>query len=195
VQINGFISHYETLEVPPSASLEAIERRFRSLARRYHPDNQSTGDRAKFDALVEAHETLKDAGKRAQYHEEHKHSLPPLPQSAADEAATETGAEPGEGETFDGMGVERDISIQNHILAFLYQKRRRNIREPGVGTVELERVSGCPHDFLEFHVWYLKEKGWIATGEDGLLAITIDGVDRAASIYRESANRLITDQS
>ncbi len=64
-----------------------------------------------------------------------------------------------------------------------------------MGNIELELLSGCPGEYLDFHIWYLKEKGWIATGEDGLLAITIDGVERAANIYKETAHRLIADQS
>ena len=77
----------------------------------------------------------------------------------------------------------------------LYFKRRRNVREPGIGSAELEHLSGCPYEHLEFHLWYLKAKGWIATGEDGLLAITIDGVDRASMIHQEFAKKLLTDQS
>jgi curved DNA-binding protein CbpA len=193
VQAKIFVNHYETLEVDSSAGLAAIERKFRNLARRFHPDNQATGDRARFDAVVEAHKVLKDASKRAQYHEEHKHHLPPLSQPAADEGNDD---EAGEGEDYaDGVGIDRDLAVQNNILTLLYLRRRRNIREPGVGNAELERLSGCPPEHLEFHIWYLKAKGWIARGDDGMLAITIDGVDRAAALYRESANKLITDQS
>jgi curved DNA-binding protein CbpA len=193
VQAKIFVNHYETLEIDSSAGSETIERKFRNLARRFHPDNQTTGDRARFDAVVEAHKILKDASKRAQYHEEHKHHLPPLSQPAADE---EGGDEVGEGEDYaDSVGIDRDLAVQNNILTLLYLRRRRNIREPGVGNAELERLSGCPPEHLEFHIWYLKAKGWIARGDDGMLAITIDGVDRAAALYRESANKLITDQS
>jgi hypothetical protein len=49
---------------------------------------------------------------------------------------------------------------------------------------------------MEFHLWYLKEKGWIKKGDDGLFAITIDGVDRTNIIAQEkSAKKLISDQS
>lgn len=199
MQVKTFVNYYEILDVHPNANSEAIERKFRHLARRYHPDNQATADRAKFDTIVEAHKTLKDAGKRAQYHEDHKLHLPPLPQSVAEEsgqAEMQDGGDVGERDGFgDSLGIERDISIQDNILTLLYLQRRRNIREPGIGNAELERLSNCAPEHLEFHIWYLKAKGWIARGDDGLLAITIDGVDRAASIYRESANKLITDQS
>lgn len=195
----GFVNFYEILELSPSASSDAIDHSFRYLARRYHPDNQATGDRSKFDAIMAAHNTLRDTSRRAQYHEDHRHCLPPFRPPAAEDGGgveADNGADAGQREAFlDGLGIERDVSIQNNLLTLLYFRRRRNIREPGIGDAELERLSGCPPEHLEFHIWYLKAKGWIATGDDGLLAITIEGVDRAAVIHRETANRLITDQS
>ncbi|HEY4030583.1 MAG TPA: J domain-containing protein [Caulobacteraceae bacterium] len=191
-----FVNYYEILEVSPSASAEAIEHSFRHLARRYHPDNQATGDRSRFDLVVTAHKVLKDPGKRAQYHLEHKNYLPPFWLSEDDTLANEANGQAvhGEGVFIDGSGIDRDLSIQNNILILLYLRRRQNIREPGIGDAELERLTGCPPEHLEFHIWYLKAKSWIATGEDGLLSITIDGVDRAALLYRDGAAKLITDQ-
>jgi curved DNA-binding protein CbpA len=198
MQAQSFVNYYEVLHLNPSASSEAIAHSFRYLARRYHPDNQATGDREQFDAIVEAHDILKDAATRAQYHEDHPHHLPPLwPQidEAAEAAEVESAANTNDREPFiDGFGIERDISIQNNLLSMLYVRRRRNIREPGIGDAELERLSGCQPEHLEFHLWYLKAKGWIAKGEDGLYAITIEGVDRAGHLYKEGA-KLITDQS
>ncbi|HET9159173.1 MAG TPA: J domain-containing protein [Caulobacteraceae bacterium] len=194
----GFINHYETLGADPRATAREIERKFRQLARRYHPDNQATGDRARFDAVVEAHKLLSDLGRRARYHEDHHQHLPPLPQFTEDGSETgeeANGAAVDRDAFIDMLGIDRDISVQNNILTLLYHKRRMNTREPGVGDAELERLSGCPPEHLDFHVWYLKAKGWVRVGEDGLLAITVEGVDRAAALYRESANKLITDQS
>ena len=195
----SFVNYYEILDLAPSASSAAIERRFRVLARQYHPDNQATGDRSKFDAIIEAHDTLKDATRRAQYHDDHQQHLPPFTNGVAEESDNSEMDDSLNGGDraglVDSLGIDRDISVQNNILILLYLRRRRNIREPGVGNAELERLTGCPHEQLEFHIWYLREKGWISPGENGLLAITIDGVDRAALIYQESANKLITVQS
>jgi curved DNA-binding protein CbpA len=197
MEAQSFVNYYEILELSPAASAEAIDHRFRHLARRFHPDNLSTGDRSRFDSVVEAHKLLKDPLRRAQYHEEHKNYLPPYFPPSGDEAAG-SGSDGGDSHDrdsiLDGSGIDRDVAVQNNLLTLLYMRRRRNIREPGIGDAELERLSGCPPEHLEFHIWYLKAKGWIATGEDGLLAITIDGVDRAAHLYKEGA-RLITDQS
>jgi hypothetical protein len=44
---------------------------------------------------------------------------------------------------------------------------------------DLERLLGCPEDHIKFHVWYLKENGWLHRLENGMLAITASGVDRA----------------
>ena len=193
-----FVNFYEALELEPNARRRDVERSFRLLARRYHPDNQATGDRERFDAIVMAHRVLGDDGRRAKYHAENFDNLPPLQfadDAAADaaEAAGSTGAE--ESAAFDPHGIENDAWIQNHILTLLYQRRRLNTKEPGVGDAELEDMAFCPAEHLEFHLWYLKAKGWIAKGEDGLMAITIHGVDRAAEIYRDGGARLITDQS
>ena len=62
-----FTDYYEILEISPNANAETIERIFRHLAMRYHPDNQETGDLSRFTALVEAHNTLKDPVKRGFY--------------------------------------------------------------------------------------------------------------------------------
>jgi curved DNA-binding protein CbpA len=192
----GFTNHYETLGADPRATAREIERKIRQLARRYQPDNQATGDRAKFDAVLEAHKTLGDLGRRAQYHEDHHQELPPLPPIEDEAVETAADGEASDRDAFiDVLGIDRDLSIQNNILTLLYHRRRLNTREPGIGDAELERLSGCPPEHLDFHLWYLKAKGWVRTGEDGLMAITVEGVDRAAAMYRESAGRLITDQT
>ena len=199
MEAKTFVNYYEVLEVSPGASSEAIEHSFRHLARRYHPDNRDTGDRGKFDTVVTAHDTLKDAGKRARYHDDNHNYLPPFSQSADEEsqkgATSDTDVIDSDDTSLYSLGIDRDASIQNSILTMLYIQRRRNVREPGIGSAELERLSGCPYEHLEFHLWYLKAKGWVATGEDGLLAITIDGVDRASMIHQDFAKKLITDQS
>ncbi len=61
----NFIDYYEILQVSPGADQEIIERAFRLLAKRYHPDNQHTGDDNKFKILMEAYHVLSDPEKRA----------------------------------------------------------------------------------------------------------------------------------
>jgi curved DNA-binding protein CbpA len=180
--MGDFTNYYDVLEIGPEANAATVERAFRELARRYHPDNQATGDRARFDTILEAHDTLRDSAKRAKYDLEHQCCLKPRSESA--DAAS------------DSDDIGRDIEIQNKILSILYVRRRTNIMNPGIGNAELARLSGCSDEHMEFHLWYLKEKGWIKKGDDGLFAITIDGVDRTNIIAQEkSAKKLISDQS
>jgi curved DNA-binding protein CbpA len=177
-----FTDYYEALEISPNANSGTVERMFRYLAQLYHPDNRDSGDRDRFDLIIEAHNTLRDPAKRAQYDLEHKN------QSNVRSKLVE--------EVSDSKGIGRGVDIQNRLLSLLYVKCRQNVREPGIGVVELERLSGCPAEHLEFHLWYLREKGWIRRTENGAFAITVEGVDRASSEYhRKTANNLLTDQS
>jgi curved DNA-binding protein CbpA len=197
MQTTDFVNYYDILELGPNATPKAIERKFRTLASRYHPDNQDTGDRSRFDLVVEAHNTLRDLGKRGEYHQQNDRHLPPFSPLFAEEAEPSADID----ETLDDVqfihtvGVDQDVSIQNNILTMLYLRRRTNVREPGIGNQELVRLSGCPPEHLEFHLWYLKAKGWISGGESGQLEITVDGVDRATLIYQGgTAQKLIVDQ-
>ena len=49
---NGFSDHYEAFQLNPNADSETIDRVYRILAKRYHPDNQETGDAAKFETML-----------------------------------------------------------------------------------------------------------------------------------------------
>lgn len=176
-----FIDYYELLEISPNANSETIERIFRYFAMRYHPDNQDTGDEARFSELIEAHNTLKDPVKRAQYDIQYKdHSN--FRRNLTEEA----------GNT---KGIERDSVIQAKVLALLYVKRRQDVHNPGIGDTELERLSACPREHLEFHLWYLKAKGWIARIENGMFAITIEGIDRANTEHRRDTTTRLLDHN
>jgi hypothetical protein len=182
MEASKFVDYYEILEISPNANSGTIDRMFRYLAQRYHPDNPDTGDRARFDRIVEAHDTLKDPVNRAQYDIQHK-SHSSFRWKLAEEAS-------------DSKGIARDGDIQRKLLSILYVKRRQDIREPGVGSFELERLLGCPAEHLDFHLWYLKEKRWIEKTETGTLAITVEGVDHANSLHpHKPTSKLLTDQN
>jgi curved DNA-binding protein CbpA len=176
-----FIDHYEILEISPNANSETIERIFRYLAMRYHPDNQDTGDQSRFSEIVEAHNTLKDPVKRAQYDIQYNDHLN-LRRELTEEASNT-------------KGIERDVVIQAKLLSLLYVKRRQDINNPGIGDTELERLSGCPREHLEFHLWYLKAKGLIGRIENGMFAITVEGVDRANSEHRPEVTTRLLDHT
>jgi curved DNA-binding protein CbpA len=182
MQTPTFVDYYETLELSPNAEPRTIERVFRHLASCYHPDNKETGDRTRFDSVIEAYSVLRDPEKRAAY-DVHYKSNSKLRWHLAEEAVN-------------GSGRDRDVDIQNRLLTVLYAKRRRDIREPGIGDFELERLLDRPAEHLAFHFWYLKEKGWIAKTENGTIAITVEGVDRMQTEHHAVDNRKqLADQS
>ena len=171
---------YEILEVSPTASQQTIERMFRYLAQHYHPDRE-TGDADRFDQIAKAYSTLKDPESRAAYDSRHKTNLD-YQWSLVEEA--------GDNDNFD-----KDSMIQERVLSVLYTKRKRDPREPGLGPIQLARLTGCPHEMLDFHLWYLKDKGWIMRLENGSVAITADGVDRSLLLHRPGGTqKLITEQ-
>jgi len=175
------LDYYETLEISPNANSETIERMFRYFAQRYHPDNPQTGDRSRFDLIVEAHNTLKDPARRAQYDINFQ-----IRSSARSQLVDEV----------NGTKIWQDVDLQMKLLSILYVKCRQNVRDPGIDYLELERLTRCPAEHLEFHLWYLREKGWIRRTESGTVAITVEGVDRANSeAERKTTNNLLSDQS
>jgi len=176
-----FTDYYEIPELSPNATSETKERTYRYLAQRYHPDNLETGDRLRFDQNLEAHDTLKDQIRCAQYGIKHKTYSGLLSRLA-------------EGITGNKC-INLDTDIQNKLLSILYVKCRQDLSDPGIRDFELVRLSGCPAEHLRFHLWYLKAKGWVARTEEGMLAITVEGVDRAISKYHhDTAKILLTDQ-
>lgn len=60
--------YYKTLGVPKKASQDEIQKSYRKLARKYHPDiNKDPETEAKFKGINEAYEVLKDPEKRQKY--------------------------------------------------------------------------------------------------------------------------------
>jgi curved DNA-binding protein len=156
--------YYEILQVSPRADRDTIERVFRYLAHRFHPDNRETGDADRFSEIAEAYRVLSSGEQRAMYdlsYERVREARWHLfsEESTADDLATDT-------------------RIRLAIMSILYVVRRNNPAEPGVGTMELERLLECPEPVIKFHCWYLRENNWIARLDTGYIAISALGVDK-----------------
>jgi hypothetical protein len=61
--------------------------------------------------------------------------------------------------------------------------------------MELERLLGCPEKHMEFHIWYLKEKGCIERTDTGGFAITAEGVDSAIEQYTGKKGSVVASRS
>lgn len=162
-----FLDHYETLQLSPNASQETIERVYRLLAKRYHPDNLETGDAQKFSEVHTAFEVLSNPERRAAY---------------------DVSYDAHRGETwtiFDQSTVtddrESDRRLFHAILSLLYAARRREPGHGGLGSVTLEKMLSCPREHLDFPIWYLKARGWVETLDTGQFAITVEGIDKLTS--------------
>jgi curved DNA-binding protein len=60
--------YYAVLGVARDASKDDVQKAYRKLARKYHPDvNKETGAEGKFKEIAEAYEVLKDPEKRSRY--------------------------------------------------------------------------------------------------------------------------------
>lgn len=166
-----FVDLYEVLEVSSSASFETIERVFRHLASRYHPDVAVTGDRNRFTQLVNAYEVLGSPQPRAAYDAQYDRFR--KQQAELVENAERTGD---------------DCAERHRLLSLFYAQRRRNFKQPGVGISTLESAMKIPIELLEFHLWYFREKNWVKREESGLLSITCEGVDEIEA--RELAKQM-----
>ncbi len=156
-----FVDYYEILEISPNANSDTVERVFRYLAKRYHPDTSCAADVSKFNQLVEAFETLRNPVLRAAYDAEY----------AANKAQEKQLAR-------DTSRIGDDVEERTQLLSLFYAKRRRSMNQPGIGVSTLESIVEYPVEVLDFHIWYFREKGWIEREECGLLSITAEGVDR-----------------
>ena len=158
-----FPDYYEDLQISPNADSETIDRVFRLLAKRYHPDNKDTGNADAFNKIFSAYKALSDATQRASYDAQYE------------SVRVKKWKEP-ETASF-SKSIEDDERLRKRILSILYVERRNDAGSSGVGLWRIEQLIGMPEKILEFHVWYMKEKGWIQRTDTGGYAITAAGVD------------------
>ena len=145
--------------------METIERIYRLLAKRYHPDNPDSGDAEKFDTISRAYRVISSPEERAVYDAGYEKI-----KARKWKILSATPAN-------NNSGASEDNRIRNAILSILYIDRRNNPSESSVGVWQLEKLLGWPEKALEFHVWYLKQKGLIERTDSGGYAITVSGID------------------
>jgi curved DNA-binding protein CbpA len=155
---------YETLQISPNADPDTIHRVFRLLAQRYHPDNQDTGDAARFRVLHEAYTILSDPEKRAKYDARYE----ALRQERWKFVTTGPPAE---------NDFEMEQELRCNMLEILYSRRRIETDAPALSNWDLAQLMGRPREHLEFTIWYLSSKRYITRDDQSKIQITAEGVD------------------
>jgi curved DNA-binding protein len=178
-----FIDYYNVLHVNPNCDAKTLETAYRFLAKKYHPDHRTTADVTKFNEVIEAYRVLRNPDQRAVYDVQF---------------SANTGFEFSSDNVVDDdeRAALSDADAHAKVLMFLYKRRREHALDAGVGRYFVQEMLNCSDENFDFHVWYLKAKGFIETTEQGTLAITIEGVDHVISMSRTSMReRLLIGQS
>src|SRR5918992_1050654 len=153
------VDYYETLQVSVNAEPDTINRVYRLLAQRFHPDNQETGNEARFREIHQAYTVLSDPEQRARYDIIHEG------QRQARWRLISTGAK-----------ADNDFELEQiarlTVLEALYTKRRIEPDAPALFMTDLEPLTGRPREHLEFTVWFLIQKKFITKDDRSRLVIT-----------------------
>jgi curved DNA-binding protein CbpA len=157
------INYYDLLQINPRAETETVERVYRMLVARYHPDNQESGDAERFRLLQEAYETLRDPARRARYDAE-------LEQCQAAPLSIFLGREFTD-------GIDAEARIRVGVLCLLYSKRRANPDFAALSLLDMENLMSFPRERLLFAIWYLRAKRYILQDDRSSFIISADGVD------------------
>ena len=159
---NESVDHYEVLQVSPNAEPETIQRVYRLLAQRYHPDNRESGDAERFRQIHDAYTVLIDPELRTKYDvKHHQHQQDRWRLVAL-------------GDTNDRASEQ---AIRLTVLEVLCARRRMEPNKPGLFPNEIEKLIGVPQEHLQFSTWYLLQKHYIQRADNSQLVITVEGVD------------------
>lgn len=172
---HSFIDYYSILRVHPQCDAKTLETAYRELAKMYHPDHPQTADTDRFREVLEAYRALREPEDRASYN---------LQYSLHTGFSFEEPQSSTEGE---GVALS-DADAHAKTLLYLYKRRRDYAYDPGVGPYALQQMLNCSDESFEFHVWYLRGKGFIEYTEAGTLAITVVGVDHVIAMSQTHAH-------
>ena len=166
------LDYYEVLQINRNADAETVQRVYRFMAARFHPDNRKTGDVERFLLLRQAYDVLSDPERRAQY------------DSAS--AATDSGPlDIFELQDFID-GAEGEMNRRLGVLSILYHRRRKNEARPSLSVLDLEKRMSLPREYLNFTMWYLRAKGYVKAEDNSDYGLTAEGVDYLESVSQDN---------
>ena len=168
--------YYEVLQISPNAEPETIHRVYRLLAQRFHPDNNESGNEARFRQIVEAYRVLGDPEERARYDVVHATLNQERWRFVSSSGRTDN-------------EFESEQLIRLVILELLYSRRRTELESPGLSLLDLEALTGRAREHLEFTIWYLTQKKLVTRSDGSVLVITVDGVEYLEKYLDEFTQR------
>ncbi len=172
---------YEVMQLSPNAGADTVQRVYRILAQRFHPDSPETGDKETFLRLCEAHRILGNPEERARYDARYR-ATKQLHWQIFDRAEAANGPE-----------AERRKRLG--ILELLYAKTVHDPERATMSVIEFEDLLGCPREHLGAALWYLRGKDYVKRGDNGRFTITISGVDEVErhAMGHEGRNRKLLE--
>jgi curved DNA-binding protein len=161
--LQSAVNYYDLLQINPQAEIETIERVYRLLALRYHPDNQLTGDAERFRLIKEACDLLRDPAKRKEYDKQFQGTPAGPLQIFLGKEFTE--------------GIDAEAKIRIGVLCLLYSKRRANPDYAALSLLDMENIMAFPRERLLFALWYLRSKRFVLQDDRSSFIISAEGVD------------------
>jgi len=161
--LSSAVNYYDLLQISPQAEPATVERVYRLLAARYHPDNRETGDAERFRLIAEACEVLRNPVRRKEYDRQFETSAAkPLPIFLGKEFTD---------------GIDAEAKIRIGVLCLLYSKRRANPDFAALSLLDMENIMAFPRERLLFALWYLRSKRYVLQDDRSSFIISAEGVD------------------
>lgn len=157
------VNYYDLLQIHPKAEPETIQRVYKIFAARYHPDNRETGDADRFRLYREAYEVLSDPAAREEYDLRLEVTQPDALPIFQTRDFTD--------------GIDAEAKIRVGVLCLLYAKRRANPDYAALSMLDLEHLMSFPREHLQFALWYLKAKKYVAQDDRSSFHVTAEGVE------------------
>ena len=168
----SFIDYYELLQISPNAQIDTINRVYKMLAQRFHPDNPESGDTERFLKLQGAYSVLSNPERKMEYDEDRRRFYDrPMEVFGMKEFSD---------------GIEGEGNRRMGILCLLYNKRRTSPEEAGMSILHMETLMSFPREHLLFTLWYLRQKGLCEFNMNSEYEITANGIDLVESKFPKS---------
>ncbi len=168
----AFVDYYEMLQISPNAQMDTINRVYRMLAQRFHPDNPESADTERFLKLQQAYAVLSNPDRKAEYDEDRKRYYERPMEVFGMKEFTD--------------GIDGESNRRMGVLCLLYNKRRASPEEAGMSVFSMETLMAIPREHLLFTIWYLRQKQYLEFNFDSEYEITAAGIDLVESKFPKS---------